>query len=426
MTWSAVLSSSSIPSSPCAVALRQPPARSRVTAAAAAAGLALLAGAPCAAPATAPFIPELKEHAKPGPPTILPIFDPARPGGLMPYNRPRAVPDLGALDGVLGAMRPVRAGGSYSSITGGQQYFADLLVKQPKYLIKGVAAVDSGADDFADADGDDQRFGYERRSGQLVLGWTPDASRTLRLIGVGDSLEDYETPLARPTNFGGPTGVTVLKGFGADPVNTDRTIARLAFDDKTRYGPIGNLRVELYDIDAERQANNFELRETPRNSWARNDVELGEHGASLAWDIDLAGRLIAIGVTYSNMDRTGRRFGGPTTGLSAPAQPGGAVPTGQPGGARPGGNQPGMGQAGGGQPRDQPGMGGSGQPGMGASGGMPPSDLSRPRARRCARWAIRRSIGRCTAAWRAGSPTMPTAGADTASRPAARCRGGWH
>lgn len=47
----------------------------------------------------------------------------------MPYNRPRAVPDLGALDGVLGAMRPVRAGGSYSSITGGQQYFADLLVK---------------------------------------------------------------------------------------------------------------------------------------------------------------------------------------------------------------------------------------------------------------------------------------------------------
>lgn len=357
--------------------LRRAASRSRVTAVASGAGLALLAGSSLATPGSEPFIPELTEQAKPGPPPILPIYDLARPGGLMPYNRPQAAPELGAIDGVLGAMRPARVGGSYSSITGGQQYFGDLRVKQPKFMVKAIAAVDTGSDDYADADGDDQRFGYERQSGQFVLGWTPDADRTLRLVGVGDSLEDYKTPLARPTNYGGPTGVTVLKGFGADPVNTDRAIARLGFDDKTRYGPIGNLRVELYDVDAERQANNFKLRETPRSNWARNDVEFGKRGGSLAWDIDLSGQVIDLGVTYTTMDRTGRRFGGPTTGLSAPVQPG----AGQPRSARPGANQPAMGQANGGpsgvQAGGQPGMGGGAQPGMGAAGGMPPSDLSR-------------------------------------------------
>lgn len=261
-----------------------------------------------------PFIPEMRAHARPRPFAIMPIYDVLKPGGVMPFNRPKAEPEQGAIESVTWAFRPLKLGTSYDAVTGGQQTFADLLLKQPKYLIKAVVADDDGADDFADANGDDQRFGYDRQTGQLVLGWTPDANRSLKLIGISDSIEDHKVPVNRLVNYGGQGGLTIVEGFGQDPVNTDRRILKLTFDDETRYGLIGNLRFELFEIDAERQANNFDLRDSSRAIWNRADVDYNKRGGRIAADLTVAGQTLDVGVGYATAERTALRFGGPTTG----------------------------------------------------------------------------------------------------------------
>ncbi len=253
-----------------------------------------------------PFIPKFAQHDKPSPWPILPMVDFGTAPGEMPYRQSRVALPPGALGSVLESARPVKLGAGLSGAGSAKQVHAQAAQREANYLVMGAAAYET-AGDYDDGSGDEVRFGYDRHTEQLVLGWMP-AGRSLKAVLVNDMITDHKQPLAAPVT---QDGVTLIEGWGADPVETHRMVGKVMFEDTVSFEALEKLKIEASYIGLDRIADNFSLRPSPVANRMRATPSADILAASAAADFRTAGLYNRIGVEARHLGYEGVRRGGP-------------------------------------------------------------------------------------------------------------------
>jgi iron complex outermembrane receptor protein len=255
------------------------------------------------------FVPDLKQHDKPHPYYIFPVYDLIDAGGEMPYVQEKMEQPLGAIESVVGAMRSTRVGTSYNSATKGRESFADFRIKMPEFFMRTIAVAEN-AGDYETPDGTEQRFGYDRDTLQFVAGATPHPKRNMKLVFVKDSVEDHKTPLPVPKAYNAGA-LKVIEGFGQDPIKTDRQVIKAMWDEKLGSGALKNIHVEAFRIELDRIANNFDLRTTPTAQQNQAVVDRTNTGFKLDSDLVLDGIDFNLSMDYTAIRHNAQRYGGP-------------------------------------------------------------------------------------------------------------------
>jgi len=271
--------------------------------------------------AETPLIADLVTHARPLPyPVPSPFAGGAAPV-FNPYVQNHVALDGGAPASVFDAQRTVKLGGGYAGAGGAWEAFAQGGTTFTGGALNAAAAQRS-IGDFRDGGGTDVRFGYDRSTAQLGGAWFPDAQRSLRAGVVYDRIDDLLMPLGVPVV---ESGIPLIEGAGADPLKTERTGVRLAFEDARGFGALQRVRVAGGWVELDRAADNFTLRTTPAPNRIRNALNASIWDATVSGDFSVAGAELRLGAELRSDTRDGVRRGGPavnnlnqTTGYQAP------------------------------------------------------------------------------------------------------------
>jgi iron complex outermembrane receptor protein len=257
------------------------------------------------------FLPQLKAHDKPHPFPIMPLYDLQDMGGEMPYVQDRVSTPVGVLQSIVDSTRSTRVGSSYNGATDGRETFADFRIKLPLFFMRAIATNEE-ADDYEDGAGNTQRYGYDRNTLQLALGATPNADREIKLVYVNDSIDDHKTPTATPVAHVGSGGpFNVIEGYGQDPVETEREVMKLFWNERFGHAVVKSLGAELYGIGLDRRANNFDLRNTPSAQYNEAIVDRTMEGLKLDNELAFAGQRLTLGLDYQQIRHDAQRYGGP-------------------------------------------------------------------------------------------------------------------
>lgn len=258
------------------------------------------------------FIPQLKAHGKPSPFEVMPLYDLNQPSGEMPYVQPQAEPTQGAIDTVVNSSsRTALVGSSYNSATGGHETFADVRKKGSKFYGRAII-VDESAGEYDGGSGEEVRFGYGRQAGQLVLGTTPRSSTDVKLVYVRDIIEDNKNPVATGVGYNGGA-LKVAEGYGVDPIDTDRQVAKLMWDEKVNGSVVQDFHLELSSITLDRTADNYSLRDTAAVQQQKAKVDRTVNGFKADSDLMVLGSKVNIALDYSDISHDAKRYGGPNT-----------------------------------------------------------------------------------------------------------------
>ncbi len=262
------------------------------------------------------FIPQPTAHAKPSPFAVMPLYDLGQPGGEMPYVQEQANPTAGAIDTVTGSKtHNVIVGSSYNSATNGNETFADLRKKTSQFYGRAIVVVES-ADGYKGASGEDVRYGYDRQAGQFVVGATPRSSTDVKLVYVRDIIKDNKNPTVNGVPYANGS-VVVAQGFGVDPVNTDRQVGKLIWDEKFNGDVVNDMQLEIYSVSLERTADNYSLRDTQLPKQQRAEVDRTMTGLKAQTNVNIFDSKTNVSVHYSDINHNAKRYGGPKTpGLS--------------------------------------------------------------------------------------------------------------
>jgi iron complex outermembrane receptor protein len=263
------------------------------------------------------FIPQLEAHAKPQPFAVTPLYNINQAGGEMPYVQAQAEPSSGAIDTVMNSStRTVLLGSSYNSATGGHETFVDVRKKGTLFYGNAVV-VDESAGSYDGASGEEVRFGYERQAGQVVLGITPTNSRDIKLIYIRDTITDNKNPIASGVSYN-DGDLVIAEGYGVDPIDTDRQIAKVMWDESVNGAVVKDLHLELSSVSLDRIADNYSLRDTASAQQQRSVVERTVNRFNIASDLEVVGSTINLSLDYADISHDAQRYGGPTTsGLDA-------------------------------------------------------------------------------------------------------------
>ena len=257
------------------------------------------------------FFPSIKAHDKPHPFPVMPVYDLIDMGGEMPYVQDQVKPTAGVVDSIISSTRSTRIGSSYNSATDGNESFVDFRMKQPLFFLRAIATTER-ASDYQDADGNTQRFGYDRSTQQLVLGATPTPDREIRLVYLKDQIDDHKTPEPVPVAYVGNGGpFNVIEGFGQDPVETDRQVVKLLWSERFSHAVVKSLNADLFGIGLDRKANNFDLRTTPAMQYNQAIVDRTQEGLQLDSELALGAQTINLGLVYRQIRHDAQRYGGP-------------------------------------------------------------------------------------------------------------------
>jgi iron complex outermembrane receptor protein len=258
----------------------------------------------------ADFIPQLTAHDNPHPFHIAPLYDLVDAGGEMPYVQDMVKPSLGSIKSVLDLDRTARLGSSYNGATGGSETFVDLKFDHSIFSMH-ATAVTEGASDYETAAGAEQRFGYDRSTQRLILGLTPNTQRKLQLIYTRDSIDDQKMPLARPVLYAGGT-LGIAEGFGHDPIETEREALKLSWDEAFEGGMVTALHAELFSLELDRRANNFDLRPTtPVAIYSEAIPNRTTEWVKVGTDLKVGDNSVNLGLKYTEIRHDAQRYGGP-------------------------------------------------------------------------------------------------------------------
>lgn len=158
------------------------------------------------------------------------------------------------------------------------------------YIVSSLAY--TNADDYDDGDGKTIDYGYDRKSGALVLGVLPNAMNEHRLTFVYDDIDDDKQPQHK-----------------MDPVNTRRMIGKY----NARIGDSNDnntVHLELSAIDVERDANNFDLRKKPpQTPKILMDVERQKYAGDIHYNYRFNEQhKSTIGLRYEDDTHDAKRF----------------------------------------------------------------------------------------------------------------------
>ncbi|WED25772.1 TonB-dependent receptor [Vibrio sp. DW001] len=258
------------------------------------------------------FIPQLKAHGKPSPFAVMPLYDLNQPGGEMPYVQPQAEPTQGAIDTVVNSSsRTALVGTSYNSATGGHETFADVRKKGTKFYGRAII-VDESASEYDGESGEEIRFGYDRQAGQIVLGTTPRSSTDVKLVYIRDIIEDNKNPIATGVGYYGGA-LKVAGGYGVDPIDTDRQVAKLMWDENVNGSIVQDFHLEFSSISLDRTADNYSLRDTPVAQQQKAKVDRTVNGFKADSDLMVLGSKVNLALDYSDISHDAKRYGGPNT-----------------------------------------------------------------------------------------------------------------
>ncbi|CAA7616216.1 TonB-dependent receptor [Magnetospirillum sp. SS-4] len=262
----------------------------------------------------AAIVPELVQHAAPGPFPVLPMWDLGWAPTEMPYRRDKVHPGMGVLTSVMDSAAPVKLGTGYGNAGTAMEHFIQATVNHPLGMVRAIGNMDR-ARSFEDGNGDKVRTGYDRHTEQLMLAYRPSPDASLRMMLLHDQIDDHKLPLAASTIQG---GVAVTEGYGADPVKTERTVGVVTAETRKPMSGIDRLKMEFRYSGLQRIANNFDLRpETAATS--RNEARPARHefGGSIQGESALRDDLLSrLTLSTKNVWHDAARFGGPNTSLS--------------------------------------------------------------------------------------------------------------
>jgi len=192
----------------------------------------------------------LKPHVAMGPPPIIKAPDHIMGRAENQFKQGTVENTPGAADKVatakktarlsLGYDNGIKTGAAQAAHRGGDGYMMGSLRKD-----------DAGS--YEDRDGTDLHYGYDRTTGQFVVGMTPDAQTELKFVGVVDHIDDDLQP-----------------HHSMDPNKTERHVGKTFLTFKN-VGALDKLQAYVSAVDLERRADNYSLRD---NTGTRLRVEV--------------------------------------------------------------------------------------------------------------------------------------------------------
>ena len=258
------------------------------------------------------FIPQLKAHGKPSPFQVMPLYSLIYSGGETPYVQPQADPTQGAIDTVVNSSsRTALFGTSYRSATHGHETFADVRKKGSQFYGRAIV-VDESASEYEGQSNQTIRFGYNRKAGQLVIGTTPTSNTDIKLVYIRDRIEENKNPVAAGVAYNQGT-LKVAEGFGVDPMDTDRQVAKLIWDEQLNGDVVQDIHLELSSINLDRAADNFSLRDTASALQQKVKVDRTVNGFKADSNLMMIGAQWNIALDYSDINHDAKRYGGPKT-----------------------------------------------------------------------------------------------------------------
>ena len=238
----------------------------------------------------------------------MPVFDPARDATNRLYLMDRINRWNGVESSVYDSTRQVKTGGGYDGAGDAKDGFIDVTERSTHFLAKAVGAYEN-IGSWKNGHGDRQRYGYDRNRQQFVLGWVPEAGKSLIMAGLRDRIDDNLTTLrTREVR----SGITLARGDGVDLIRTGSLLGRVVYRQDHPSDNINTVQIEagaaMLDIDAD----NFTHRPPTKDNRSHTQGKMASRKyfgkATIGFDLMQVAARIGAGVDYTNTD--GTLFGG--------------------------------------------------------------------------------------------------------------------
>ncbi len=181
-------------------------------------------------------------HAKASPPPVITAPDMMLAAPDFQFRRGNVEKTKGVAETVATAKRSVKMATGYDGTADIHTYAILGAVKTPQFMMLGAGRYDT-AGTFDDANGAETHFGYNRDTEQVVLGYTPDAETSVRLVGLHDDIQDEKNP-----------------HYSLDLKTSDRKVSKLMVAKKNLFGEGTVFDLDLGVMDFNRRADNYSLR----------------------------------------------------------------------------------------------------------------------------------------------------------------------
>ncbi|MES9836941.1 MAG: TonB-dependent copper receptor [Candidatus Thiodiazotropha sp.] len=183
----------------------------------------------------------------------------------------------------------------YKGNSGTKEFSADIAAGSEAGYVRGVVGY-KDADNYEDGDANEVRSAFENRSGNLILGYTPDRARRLEL-NIEATREDD----------------TLYAGAGMDSPMSDADNLRFKFEQNDNLGPFSGLDVEIYSSQVDHLMDNYSLRELTAPMRMSVPTTSDTTGGRLLGDLMLGEGSLTVGVDYQKNERDADRFSGMPT-----------------------------------------------------------------------------------------------------------------
>jgi iron complex outermembrane receptor protein len=131
------------------------------------------------------------------------------------------------------------------------------------------------------------------------------------LIYINDSIDDHKMPLAQVAMYAGGT-LGIAEGFGHDPIETEREVFKLSWDESFESGTVKALHAELFALELDRRANNFDLRPTTPVALRSQAIpNRTKEWLKVGTDLEVGDISINLGLKYTEIRHDAQRYGGP-------------------------------------------------------------------------------------------------------------------
>ncbi|MET0071862.1 MAG: TonB-dependent copper receptor [Candidatus Thiodiazotropha sp.] len=183
----------------------------------------------------------------------------------------------------------------YKSNSKTKEFSADIAAGSEAGYVRGVVGY-KDADNYEDGDANEVRSAFENRSGNLILGYTPDQARRLEL-NIEATREDD----------------ALYAGAGMDSPMSDADNLRFKFEQNDNLGPFSGLDAEIYSSQVDHLMDNYSLRELTAPMRMSVPTTSDTTGGRLFGDLMLGEGSLTVGVDYQKNERDADRFSGMPT-----------------------------------------------------------------------------------------------------------------
>jgi iron complex outermembrane receptor protein len=190
----------------------------------------------------------------------------------------------------------VRIDTGYKSNSGTKDFSADVAAGYTLGYIRGIAGY-RDADNYEDGDGNEVRSAFTNKSGNLILGYTPDPDINLELNLEATREEDV-----------------LYAGAGMDSPSSDADNLRFNFEHRGRLGIVSGVNLAIYSTKVEHLMDNYSLRELTAPMRMRVPTTSDTVGGRMSGDIAAGDATLTLGVDYQKNERDADRYSGMPTG----------------------------------------------------------------------------------------------------------------